>query len=73
MVSLTTPTSQTITSSAPCKTFWMEKPSIRKSKRVSLSKIPSSPNQPHFYKEGIDKLPGRWEKVVRSSDEYIIN
>ncbi|XP_043262919.1 histone-lysine N-methyltransferase SETMAR-like [Colletes gigas] len=26
-----------------------------------------------FYKEGIDKLPGRWEKVIDNSGEYIIN
>ncbi|KAF3426636.1 hypothetical protein E2986_10916 [Frieseomelitta varia] len=24
-----------------------------------------------FYKEGIDKLPGRWEKVIHNSGEYI--
>lgn len=39
---------QTITFSVLCKTFWMEKPSILKSKSVRLSKISSSPNQPHF-------------------------
>ena len=39
---------QTITFSVPCKTFWMEKPSIPKRKSVRLSKISSSPNQPHF-------------------------
>lgn len=26
-----------------------------------------------FYKEGIDKLPGRWEKVIQNSGDYIIN
>ncbi|KZC05381.1 hypothetical protein WN55_05411 [Dufourea novaeangliae] len=26
-----------------------------------------------FYKEGIDKLPGRWEKVIDNNGEYIIN
>ncbi|XP_043258954.1 histone-lysine N-methyltransferase SETMAR-like [Colletes gigas] len=26
-----------------------------------------------FYEEGIDKLPGRWEKVIDNSGEYIIN
>ncbi|KAG5333135.1 SETMR methyltransferase, partial [Acromyrmex heyeri] len=26
-----------------------------------------------FYKEGIDKLPGTWEKVIHNSGEYIIN
>ncbi|CAK9820139.1 Histone-lysine N-methyltransferase SETMAR [Anthophora quadrimaculata] len=26
-----------------------------------------------FYKKGIDKLPGRWEKVIDNSGEYIIN
>ena len=26
-----------------------------------------------FYKEGIDKLPERWEKVIRNNGEYIMN
>ncbi|XP_054005260.1 histone-lysine N-methyltransferase SETMAR-like [Hylaeus anthracinus] len=31
------------------------------------------PKPTTFYKDGIDKLPGRWEKVIDNSGEYIIN
>jgi len=46
-----------------CSTIWQVTGSLLSQKSEISSKIGSPPKTSHFFRDGIRKLPERWEKV----------